>query len=202
MKGSLEKGAPGERTAIKLKAYEEILHTDKVAEILSFLKVADDANKNVMAYTQTFNDPIENKKPSTQLKMQMGLFKNLSKCARFLLFTEMTLRGRIHLHGLIYFTDSIKWYKSTSRYIRLQYGNWLLKPISDRKGWLDYISKDQIEMNGIIPNMSFPITNDNYTQIDAKPIIDCKSIIKKGKTGCRIVTRIIEEVEEDIDDAK
>lgn len=130
------------------------------------------------AITITFNPKefylLNQDPPAKQLKRVSGVFDLLHKAVKFELYPELTLNNVIHLHGIIWYKDYIKWSRSVSPRLQRAFGNIIIKKdINDK--WLDYCKKDW-ESNQIIFGIDCPLTNVSTRDLNIK--IYVKKIIK------------------------
>lgn len=130
------------------------------------------------AITITF-DPKEFKAlnsdpPAKQLKRVSGVFDLLHKAVNFELYPELTENGVIHLHGIIWYRDYIKWSRSIQPRIRRAYGHILLKKnINDK--WFEYCRKEW-PTNMIIFGIDGPLTNKSTRDLNINRYV--KKIVK------------------------
>lgn len=155
------------------------------------------------AITITFKEGLERFRPRQQLRRVLDHFAYLKRCTQFELYPELTIQGRLHLHGIIYLTDKIKWYKQVLP-ILMRSGYVKIKRIDNMDKWIKYCRKDIDNMSQIL-SFGLPLTADTYhllappaKQPKRYKLSDIPSILEK--LGVEDVNVI--EVEMDFDNEK
>lgn len=122
-----------------------------------------------LAITLTYKSKLEKFKPKTQLTKlyKMGVFGILKACGDFTMYPEMTLNGRIHLHGVIKLEHPIYYYKTGLPLLK-SYGHVLVKKIDDMKKWLDYCTKEEEYAEKLFGYRV--INNINYKTLDNRQL--------------------------------
>lgn len=84
----------------------------------------------------------------------------LSKCSRFVIYSELNLSGNIHFHAIISLHDKVKWYKKVLPTFKRN-GFVVLKHNVNEQ-WHKYISKDSIMMKEILGEKYRMYNNEEY----------------------------------------
>lgn len=114
----------------------------------------------VYALTQT----LAPKHRHLDIKLQLAfMLFNLRKwlkpiCSRYELWPEMHQDGNVHIHGILYVKDKIKYYKTLKSHVE-KVGFVTFKPVDDYMKWLEYCRKDQKEM---LLTFGFPLPISQY----------------------------------------
>lgn len=77
--------------------------------------------------------------------------------ADYTVWPELNLNGNIHYHGILFMRDKIKFYKFSLPLLKF-HGFVLLKDKNINDAWYRYMSKDCVNMRGILPNVRIPIS--------------------------------------------
>lgn len=111
------------------------LSTDKV--------VAFTWNPNSKFYHSNFNNP------KKWQHMCIHMFKHLKRsCDHFAIVPEVSLNGRLHAHGYVCISDSIKWKLSTLPML-LRHGSLKLKFHVDEH-WHNYVLKELVQTRSVL----------------------------------------------------
>lgn len=85
------------------------------------------------------------------IKLQLGyLLYHLRQwlkpiCSYYELWPELHQDGNVHIHGILFVKDKIKYYKTLKRHVE-KVGFVTLKTIEDYMKWYDYCIKDRVDM--------------------------------------------------------
>jgi len=107
--------------------------------------------------------------PVDQYRTCLTYLKHANNCMKLFTFVpELTRDGNVHIHGVYYVKDCIKYFRKFLPMLKKQ-GFVKIKPVDDYGGWIAYMMKDMESNDELFDDLPYPYHQDSKFKQKIKP---------------------------------